>query len=740
MNKDLFSSEGELPDSKNLAAVNASLQHEEKVQRFIESGNMAPHEVALYILSNGSTGQKISMLQHLDRTLRECDEKKITKVITELNEAMWTQDMELQVAAPPALKSILNLLTEEQCMLLLGGVKTMLEVKTEQVRAAWSELALDVVHYITPQVLVDQLVPLALKKGEHSEPHDQRVFGCQLIGRLCRKLDGAVVVRTVLNKAMSLCQDTVTSVRIAMCGQLGEVARAIGLDMTKDRITAELFELLVDEEKLVSRAAFTALIDLVEFFDAPYRREHFYPIIRSYISSPPEEVLSLLIDEFGRFLWKIKTDVQCAEDITLFANFFRQSAQKADPEVRRLCAFNFPAVVASLPLSVFPTHLTQIQRSLSVDQHTPTRRAMAAGLHELCPLLGDKAAFYLKDSYAALIQDPALDVRTVAMRHLSTVLDIFAAQLKGEERDAFFASVVPHICSYEAAVHKDWRKVSALFDGFTGLPRYFSGATIHERFLPLLLTHLVSGAAAIKEQCAALVVLFTKSLGASTLIVETFSKIVSDFGRSTCCFNRMTYCLLFKHCATAYSRRFLRDRLLEALLDLSKDPVANVRLQLVRVLPHVRRCLKPPVDAEHVTAFNSAMARLKADSDSDLQAELQVIAPEMEDVETEYARQAAMRTTNAPDDVKDKEFEAAEGDILEVAKEQEKLERRQKLREMLQRENVGVDARPAAKTTVRGRGVGATSATRTTGVRTTGVAGRGAATTATRSNSLRTGK
>jgi hypothetical protein len=716
--KDFFSTEGEVPGKENLSALNLSMQHEVKVQRFIEEGNMAPHEVALYMLSHGSTVQKISMLQHLGRTLKESDAARVTQVVHELNDAMWTQDIELQCAAPPALISILPMLNASQVTLLLGGAKTMLEVRAESVRKAWSLLVLEMSAFLDMSAVTTQLIALALKKGEHSEPHDQRVFGCQLIGRLCRRMDAASIVSTILNKAMNLCQDTETSVRVAMCGQLGEVARAVGLVLTKDRITAELFELLVDEEKLVSRAAFTALIDLVEFFDPPYRREHFYPIIKSYISSPPEEVLSLLIDEFGRFMWKIKSDIQCNEDITLFSNFFRQSAMKADPEVRRLCAFNLPAVVASLPISVYPTHLSQIQKSLAVDTNPSSRRAIAAGMHELCVLLGDKAALFLKDSFVALVQDPVLQVRTMIAAHLAPLLGVFAVQLKGEERDSFFATIAPHIVTYEVAVHKDWRKVSSLFNSFREFPKYFGGAVLHEKFLPLLVNHLVSGAAAIKEQCAELVVLFSSHLNDNTLKVEVFSKLVADFGRSTSCFNRTTYALVFRHCANHYSRKFLRDRLFEPLLELSKDPVVNVRLQFIKGLPQIRRCLKPPVEADLLKKFTEAVQRLRDDADPEVQAAIAEVLPDIEDIDADFARQVALRMTNAPDDVQDKAFEDAEGDLLEVAKEQEKLERRQKLREMLQGENVGSGPKPGPKGVKRTTsGFGSSSAKTTTGIK-----------------------
>ena len=85
----------------------------------------------MYILGNGSTGQKISMLQHLDRTVKECEEKQIAQILSELNKVMWTQDVELQCAAPPALITILPMVTEPTLFIILNGAKGMLESRPE---------------------------------------------------------------------------------------------------------------------------------------------------------------------------------------------------------------------------------------------------------------------------------------------------------------------------------------------------------------------------------------------------------------------------------------------------------------------------------------------------------------------------------------------------------------------------------------------------------------------------------
>ena len=52
-----------------MSRLNATLKHEEEVQKHLEDNNLGPYEVALYVLEKGSTGQKISTLQHFDKTL-----------------------------------------------------------------------------------------------------------------------------------------------------------------------------------------------------------------------------------------------------------------------------------------------------------------------------------------------------------------------------------------------------------------------------------------------------------------------------------------------------------------------------------------------------------------------------------------------------------------------------------------------------------------------------------------------
>ncbi|CUG69204.1 Hypothetical protein, putative [Bodo saltans] len=787
--------EKEMPGIENMNALNANMKLEEDVQRHIESGQLQAYEVPLYIMNNGSTTQKISMFQHLHKTIKDFDSKKLTALINGLGESMFVQAPELQCSAPAGLIEVLPLISRDHIVEMFVGYRTMLEVSSLDVRQSWVPFMLECCRYLDAKVLLDKVVPLSIKKCEHSEQPDQRVFACTLMGHMCRRLSADQVISSILTKALAMCQDTNIAVRCEMCTQLGEVARAIGLENAKTRVTAELFELLSDEERLVSRAAFSCLIDLIElfdapyrrehffpiiksyissppeevlsllieefgrflwkirsdiqsheditlfatffrqssqksdaevrrmcafnlpavvaslplsaytshihhctkalstffFFDAPYRREHFFPIIKSYISSPPEEVLSLLIEEFGRFLWKIRSDIQSHEDITLFATFFRQSSQKSDAEVRRMCAFNLPAVVASLPLSAYTSHIHHCTKALSTDSHTPVRRAVAGGFHELVTLLGDKAASLLCDTFAVIAQDPSIEVRTMLMKNAPQVLQTFSSQLRTDkERDAFFLALVPAFLSFDQQCPKDWRKSIMLLDVLSKSHEYYNGQVLFEKFVPPLLRHLSESANIIKDQCAELIMTFAASMRVSSNAVEVFHKLYNEFGKSTSCYQRLNYVRLFACACEQFSRKFLKERMLDLILELSRDQVTSIRIAVAKVAPKIRRVLKgvsQPNEQTQLDNFMNALQRLQMDEDELVREAAREGSDIIEQMERDYNRQQLMRSAPpSTEDVVDKKREETEGNLIEAAKDFDKAERRSKLKELLKSE------------------------------------------------------
>lgn len=673
----------EVPGAENIEALNAALEREEAVQRYLEKEKLTVEEFAKYIMANGSTGQRISFFGHVREQLVDLPSKRISKVLETLLDSMWAQDPELQCRAPESLLTFVGLLDATTACELYDVTKTMLTVQTTEIRVAWRDLLLGLIDYVPAGVLQSDVISLAVGKSEHAQPQDQRELSCQLLGALCQHIPADKVEELVLPRALALCQDTNVGVRQCMCQQLCAIAHSLGVEKAKTRVAPDLFELLSDEEQAVSRAAFSCLIDLVEFFGPVYRREKLFPIIKNYISNPPSEVVGLLVGEFGRFLDAIKTDITCDEDVTLFAGFFCAAAMGHEEDARRHCAFNFPAVAASLPRSVFATHLSKALMALSSDSCVAARLSAAAGMHELLPLLQSPAADLLERPFLRLIRDPDRTVRAALVPHINVLLDYFHSGQRGSARASFFSSVLDALLSWVSEPVVNWhtmRHVIRIIDQYIAS---FEERTLSEQVVPQLWEYAKTGATVIKGECATLIMHIASLMENPVAKAQIFSRLNGEFGRANSCYARQTYIDFVSASFRYFSLRCVRERMLECCLELQRDSVTAVRLALARSLPLLSQTLRRSNAGALEDEFTAMVGRLSEDPDEEVQ---QVAYKFAEACQRRPCEAAAALRRSPEDELEDSRREKAELSMLEHAKETDKAERRAKLRDLLKSE------------------------------------------------------
>ncbi|RNF12471.1 serine/threonine-protein phosphatase 4 regulatory subunit 4 [Trypanosoma rangeli] len=697
----------ELPALDKLNALSASMKNEEEVQNYVEARNLSLEDTARYIMAHGSTGQKMSLFQRLKETLAGVDMSSISQLLMIVVDSMWVQEPELQCFAPGALLEVLPLLNNGVARELFLVTSTMLSVKTAEVRIAWNKLFPAFIDYLNIKQLDNDVVPLALKKTEYAEPQDQRELSCELIGGVCRHLPRDIVEQKLMHKVLALCQDTNVGVRRSMCQQLGIVARALGAEMAKQKVAQELFELLNDEDQTVSRAAFSCLVDLVEFFGPAYRREHLYPIIKSFISHPPEEVVSLIVGEFGRFLWEIKADIQTSEDVTLFAGFYQNAALKGDDSTRYRCAYNLPSVTASLSISVFPVYLAPCCEALATDQSESVRRSIAAGLHELVPLLGDKAALYLRKPFLRLLSDPKKSVLNALSAHSQILLECFVHQLNPADRNEFFSSTEDILLQLVARAERDWRIMDHVLKMLSVFHGEFQETTLYEKMLPLVLKYGRNGAFCLKDRSAEVCIKIVASLSNVNSKVQFFSKLNNEYAHSSSCILRKDYLRFVRAACSLFSRRFIRERMLECCFELQHDQMDMVRLELARLLPSLRKVLEVLPSGSVLDEYQDMVYRLQMDESADVRAVTHTGLEIMELRDRELKRGGG-KIKFEEENREDRRREQVEGQLLDVAKEYDKAERRSKLRDLLKTErekeqaeavrNCGVGRRPVKNT------------------------------------------
>eukprot|EP01116_Phalansterium_solitarium_P017464 TRINITY_DN430_c1_g1_i2.p1 TRINITY_DN430_c1_g1~~TRINITY_DN430_c1_g1_i2.p1 ORF type:complete len:942 (+),score=363.60 TRINITY_DN430_c1_g1_i2:272-3097(+) len=523
-----------------------------------------------------------------------------------------------------------------------GGAQQQAATVGSKLLAAWLATLFACIDACPPdaELLKDQLVPWATARGQVTEPTPCRLLGCRVLGRLATRLQAPTIETTFFSLAIALCQDTSHLVRACMCEQLLPIARAVGVETSTRVILTELQELLNDEQPDVIHAAFTCCVSLLEFFDADTVTETLVPLLRGFCRAAPaalgsggsggDETTQLVIaDNFGRLL-VLGADKLHDDDISEFCQMFSALCKAPSPRVRFQCAYNFPAVVKVAGEKRFNGQLQEAYAAFVADPSADVRHSIAASFAVLAELLGPRSGRLLRPLFVQLLRDVSPSVRQVLATSLDVALDYFARAGDDTAGGAAGASLLQPVLELQPALSGSWRLLTPFVEQLADFHKFFAAAQVIDKVLPVLLRLLSSNhmlpvkRAAIVSLCR----LLRLSVRSVAKRREVCARLLAEFGprggRSA--WQRQLFVEIAATLGAEFSRRFLREQhFTDAIIDLATDPVAVVRLKLVRFVPELRRLIRLPHDAALLKRLKMCTAALCNDSDRDV-AQAAVVA------------------------------------------------------------------------------------------------------------------
>jgi hypothetical protein len=84
----------------------------------------------------------------------------------------------------------------------------------------------------------------------------------------------------------------------------------------------------------------------------------------------------------------------------------------------------------------------------------------------------------------------------------------------------------------------------------------------------------------------------------------------ADFREERSCHRRILFLDICNVILSHFSRKFFRDHFYDHYLAFSRDPVANIRLRFIAMLPTVRRTLRQPLDAIYIQKLSDSIEPL----------------------------------------------------------------------------------------------------------------------------------
>ncbi|XP_015185622.1 PREDICTED: serine/threonine-protein phosphatase 4 regulatory subunit 4-like isoform X2 [Polistes dominula] len=626
----------------------------------------------------GEEIQKLSVIQSLPNLLATDAQSCMSRVVPKMQQALATACTEFHIAASSTFKTILeqNLVSHSIfSQTFLQTIINSLESRDPVIYHAWLETLLDVIELLPIDVIRTQILPMAVSKGQLSQPIYSRMMCSRLLGKICTRFNADMIQKEVLPTVQSLCQDVNSEVRASICLQLRFVAEGLGAESLKPALLPSLVELARDEESNVRYASVQTIVYLLPHFQEDTIKTIIDPLIKKLCENAvksDDNVICIIAQEFGKLVLGLEKYLSPA-DKTWFLKYFQQLAQMGIPSVkkqtkpdlpilesnsvdyekclecRRCSAFNLPAMFIFISPSVEDTDsLLSTFSALTNDSYYIIRRTVASGIHEVAKILGMKNG-KIKGDFIKLLKDDPEEVLQKLVPNISSTLEcLVQSKTIGPDRvDSNLMEVLKAllICEAEIASTHNWRLASTMHAQLEILPKCFPSDIIYSYFVPLISFRILNARPLpVRLAAGRLLLVFLRYNNKFMQKAEFRNKIYVELASNPDCYVRMIFVrMMVEALFYIFPSAYFKEHFFTVLLNLAEDPVANIRLKVVSLLPFLKSQLVIPTDKKLLTALEATVRHLlNSEKDKDVVDMLTNVVQKLEQTEVKYERQSGI--------------------------------------------------------------------------------------------------
>ncbi|XP_030175733.1 serine/threonine-protein phosphatase 4 regulatory subunit 4 isoform X1 [Leopardus geoffroyi] len=693
--------------------VRRSLKTPEEIERLTVDEDLSDIERAVYLLSAGQDIQGTSVIANLPFLVRQNPAETLRRVLPKVREVLHVAGVEMQLTAAVSFRTILQ---EESVSIhtyahsFLQVILLHLEHRDAGVSNAWLETLLSVIEVLPKETLKHEILNPLVSKAQLSQTVQSRLVSCKILGKMTNKFDAHTIKREILPLVKSLCQDVEYEVRSCMCRQLENIAQGIGTELTKSVVLPELIELSRDEGSSVRLAAFETLVNLLDVFDTDDRSQTILPLVKSFCEKSfkaDESILISLSFHLGKLchgLYGIFTPDQHLRFLEFYKKLCTLGLQQENghnenqipPQileqekkyisVRKNCAYNFPAMIVFVDPKNFHMELYSTFFCLCHDPEVPVRYTIAICFYEVSKLL-NSGVYLIHKELITLLQDESLEVLDALIDHLPEILELMSTGGESSVQENKLSSLpdlIPALTAAEqrAAASLKWRTHEKLLQKYACLPHIISSDQIYYRFLQRMFTIVMTNnVLPVQKAASRTLCIFLRYNRKQEQRHEVIQKLIEQLGQGKSYWNRLRFLDTCEFIIEIFSKSFFCKYFFLPAIELTHDPVANVRMKLCYLLPKVKSTLKIPADKHLLQQLEMCVRKLLCqEKDKDVLAIVKRTVLELDRMEMSM-------------DAFQKKF--YEKDLLDQEKEREELLLMEM--EQLEKEKQQSDGRPMSE-------------------------------------------
>lgn len=612
---------------------------------------------ATMVLVDGSDLEKIAVLYQFPQFLEHCPSDSIAVMVPVIcnNAIDWKED--LQMAAAEALYFVVNIpLPEVVVKQIIVCALAIIQRSSSggEVFDACGEILSMMLPQVQRQDVLELIVPATTERATANTAESRRL-AARIIGSLHDTMTADEIEIMFLSRSLDLAADKDASVRAMIAQSMAAVASKLPLRVAEKFLWPALRSLMDDSNARVRAAAIRAIARSAEAHKHHAMTSSMYrtlllPMFLSECTKASEVastdlrtvnddtylMLEIFAEIYGYFLSALSTLFKKDDIWTAALNTLRRMVTCNGPTVRHWCAFNMPAV-ASVCSDELTDKIKGVLQALSVDSDVETRATLAAGIHETTRWLSEGP---LREEMIQAISDMMTDtnpqVRTNCIGHFSLLLSLLASSKEEPGRsegiqecgcDAKMCrrpaedkarDLAPILSSLEVTSVDSWRTQELLANQLKLSAHLIPQDMLCEHVAPLLFqmaresTYLVRRAS---MQALIHVVRHIADVRKRNHILKHFRV---EWAHGKVYWTRLAYIDGTECAQKVFSWKLFVQLFEEELLLLTKDPVPNVRLRLVRLFPSLApRWSKSP-------EFENALRTLTKDGDEQVAYEAQL--------------------------------------------------------------------------------------------------------------------
>ncbi|CAH8492575.1 unnamed protein product [Dicrocoelium dendriticum] len=459
----------------------------------------------------------------------------------------------------------------------------------------------------SPKDLGAHFLPL-VRRLATGEWFTSRTSACGLFSVIYRHSPSAV--RADLRQIFrQLCMDDTPMVRRAAASRLGEFARCLEADALRADILPLLPQLAQhDDQDSVRLLCVNASVEFAEVLPPEDILSRVIPVVRGAAEDKSWRVRYQLADHITDLQDAVKPQITAQHLVDVYQLLLKDP----EGEVRAAAAGKLKKFATSLSPdiceSVIMNNLLPIIREMVGETNLQVKTALAGVMMALAPLLGKENTLeHLLPLFLLQLKDENPDVRLNIISNLECVNQIMGVTQLSQ-------SLLPAIV--ELAGDAKWRVRLAIIEYMPLLAGQLGLQCFDDRLTSLCLGWLVDDVFAVREAAVTNLRKLMDLFGIEWASTQVIPRLVQLAGDSN--YLRRMICLAsLQELGGADSCRpeLLQKHLLPTIIQLSHDPVPNVRFKVCQILGK----LGPLLDVNSIqTIVKPSLDMLGADGDPDV--------------------------------------------------------------------------------------------------------------------------